>query len=180
MQHGKLTTERTIIERISLEDADFILALVNSPGWIRFIGDRDISNLDDARRYLQDGFLKSCRDNGFGYYSVRLACTLEPVGICGFLKRPYLDNADFGFALLPDYFGRGLAYEACRAVLAYGARAFAFPVLDAVTVPDNLRSMRLLEKLGFERQDQGINMPGDECLLLYRRRSPEKTAVLNG
>ena len=145
-----LLTERTIIETISLNDAEFFVSLVNSPDWLRFIGDREVKDVTDARRYLQAGFLKCYNENGFGYYLVR---TLDrtPIGICGFLKKANLQNADFGFALHPNWFGLGLGYESATAVLDYGIRTYSFMVLDAVTAPDNVRSKRLLERLGFIR-----------------------------
>ena len=163
-----LETERTVVDRITLNDAPFFVDLVNSPDWLRYIGDRDVSSVDDARRFLSAGFLKSYIDNEFGYYIVRTASDRAPIGICGFLKKPTLQNPDFGFALLPKYYGQGFATESCRAVLNFGIHAFGFTVLDAVTRPDNLRSTRLLTKLDFKRHGlvQGDTPP--DKLALYR------------
>lgn len=161
-----LETERTLIAPIGLEDAPFVVALVNSPDWLRYIGDRRVSDTEDARRYLEDGFLESARVNGFGYYVIRRAIDGVPMGICGFLNKPTLEYPDLGFALLPEYYGQGFAFEACRAVLDHGIRAFDFRVLDAVTVTDNVPSMRLLEKLEFQRL--GIMTDGASELQLAR------------
>ena len=170
-----LRTERTIIETITLNDAEFFVSLVNSPGWLRFIGNREVNDADDARRYLQTGFLKCYDENGFGYYLVK---TLDrtPIGICGFLKKSNLENADFGFALHPDWFGQGLGLESATAVLAYGIRTYSFTVLDAVTSPDNVRSKRLLERLGFIRIGAIGNMENTE---LYRLQCASKTCASN-
>lgn len=165
-------TERTIIEKITQNDAPFILELVNSPDWVRFIGDRNVANVDDARNYLRNGFLQSYADNGFGYYVARLKPNLLPIGIGGFLKKPSLENPDFGFALLPNYIGQGLALEYSRAILDYGIRNFCFCVLDAVTTPDNIRSIRLLEKLGFKEHGIAKSGTGEHELRLFRWRSP--------
>ena len=161
-----LRTERTIIETIQLTDAEFFVSLVNSADWLRFIGDRKVNDVEDARRYLLAGFLKCYDENAFGYYLVR-TLALTPIGICGFLKKAHLENVDFGFALLPDWYGLGLGYEAAKAVLDYGIRTFSFSVLDAVTSPDNVRSKRLLEKLGFNRIGESGNIENAE---LYRWR----------
>ena len=143
-----LRTERTLIDAITLNDADFFVSLVNSPGWLRFIGDRKVNDAEDARRFLQTGFLQCYNENGFGYYLVK-ALDRTPIGICGFLKKAHLENVDFGFALHPNWFGLGLAYESAIAVLDYGIETYSFMVLDAVTAPDNVRSKRLLDRLGF-------------------------------
>lgn len=163
-------TERMIIENVTLDDAPFIYELVNSPNWVRFIGDRYVFSIDDACNYLRKGFLLSYANNGFGYYVARLKTNLLPVGIGGFLKKPSLENPDFGFALLPNYYGQGLAIEYGRAILDYGIQNFRFRVLDAVTTPDNIRSIRLLEKLEFK--DHGIvkSDVGEQNLRLFRWR----------
>lgn len=163
-----LSTERTTIDSITVNDASFFVDLVNTPDWLRFIGDRNVMSTDDATEYLKQGFLKSYAENGFGYYLVKHAASAVPMGICGFLKKPALQNPDFGFAFLPDFFGQGFATEACQAVLDFGIKTYRFTVLDAVTAVDNKRSIRLLEKLGFEvvgTTDDEVSTNGQ---LLYR------------
>ncbi|MEM7532729.1 MAG: GNAT family N-acetyltransferase [Chloroflexota bacterium] len=161
-----LTTERTIVERITLDDAPFFFDLMNSPGWLRYIGDSYVTDLDVARFVIRYSYLRTYEYHEFGYYVIKDATTRIPIGICGFLKKPFLSNPDFGFALLPDYHGRGLAREACTAILQFGIQRFDFSVLDAVAKPDNVRSIRLLEKLNF--CPQGLIDVKEEELALYR------------
>ncbi|MBC8504128.1 MAG: GNAT family N-acetyltransferase [Chloroflexi bacterium] len=151
IQH-MIETNRTTIRKISLADAPFIFELVNSTAWIRFIGNRNINNLEAAKQYLRNGFLKYETHPGFSYY---LAQTKDetPMGICGFLKKPYLEYVDFGFAFIEKYHRQGYGYEVGHAVLAYGIEMYNFKTLDAVTHPDNLPSIGLLEKLGFQQTD---------------------------
>lgn len=160
-------TKRTLIDRICVDDASFFVLLVNTPDWLRYIGDRNVADETDARRFLEEGFFKSYRENGFGYYLIRDKPSRDPIGICGFLKKPDLANPDFGFALLPEYYNRGLAFEASQAILEFGIQRFSFNVLDAVTCKENTRSMRLLQKLGFEREG---SVDGDDAndLVLFR------------
>ena len=110
--------------------------------------------------------MKCYNENGFGYYLVKIL-DRTPIGICGFLKKANLENVDFGFALHPDWFGLGLGYESATAVLNYGIRTYSFIVLDAVTSPDNVRSKRLLDRLGFNRIGAIGNIENTE---LYRWR----------
>lgn len=142
------TTERTTVNTLSIDDAPFILALTQTEGWMRFIGDNGFTSVTEAEDYISEGFLKTYLVHGFGYYLVS-ETDGKPIGIAGFLKKNYLQNPDFGFAFMPEYHGLGYAMEACQAVLDYGVGFFAFEHLDAVTLPINKPSIALLEKLGF-------------------------------
>ncbi len=163
-----ITTARTTITPITLEDAAFFVELMNSPGWIKYIGQRDIKDTDSAGAYIDRNLLQSKRENGFGYYLVRQRQGNAPMGICGFLKKPDLAFPDFGFAFLPQYGGQGMAEESCRRVFEHDVETFDFKVLDAVTRHDNVRSIRLLEKLQFNYQEALTDEPVQEALCLYR------------
>ena len=162
-------TNRTVATKISLLDAEFFLKLANTDGWLRFIGDRQIETTEDAEAYIANSFLKTYDDHQFGYYIVKDASQTHSLGIAGFLKKPFLQNPDFGFAFLPEHTGQGLAYESCRAILKFGVTHFKFSVLDAVTDPSNQRSIRLLEKLDFQ-YDNAIESDKEPRLCLYRRQ----------
>ncbi|NND81435.1 MAG: GNAT family N-acetyltransferase [Gammaproteobacteria bacterium] len=151
MEPGAHLTEtaRTRIRAVTLSDADFILRLTQSDGWRRYIGDNKFTTTADAEKYIEEGFLKSYVVHGFGYYIVSDLAG-NPMGIVGFLKKKYLNNPDFGFAFLPECHGHGYAMEAGLATFDYGVRRFMLSAVDAVTVPENRASIKLLEKLGFE------------------------------
>ena len=159
-------TERTTVRQMTLADAPFILELVNSPTWIRFIGDRNIRDLDAAQRYLKEGFLAYYATPGYSYYLVETKDE-EPIGICGFLNKAYLDHEDLGFAFNERYQGQGFGYEVGRPIMEYGIDRFGFRVLDAVTNDDNAASIGLLSKLGF-RSAGTIEVPGSGKGRLFR------------
>ena len=146
------TTERLRIEKAQLQDDDFFFRLLNSPSWIRYIGDRGIRTRDDAEQYIQDSVLESYQQHGYGLYKVVFKATGHPMGLCGFLKRTYLDHADIGFAILPEYERQGYTYEAARALLEYGATVLKLRPMLAITTSSNLRSRHLLAKLGLIEQ----------------------------
>jgi ribosomal-protein-alanine N-acetyltransferase len=112
-----LQTNRLAITELTITDASFILELVNSPGWLQYIGDRGIKDKQGAENYILNGPMSSYERYGHGLYLVTLKQTGERIGICGILKRDTLEHADIGFALLPQYFGKAYAYEAASAVL---------------------------------------------------------------
>ena len=162
-----LETDRLILRWLIPEDAEFILRLLNEPSWLRFIGNKGVRTLDDARDYILKGPVEMYSRLGFGLYLVELKAENLPIGICGLIKRDSLADVDIGFAFLPDFWGKGYAYESASAVMEYGVRAFGLKRLVAITTPDNYASAGLLEKLGF-KFERVINLSDDgEALRLF-------------
>jgi len=131
-------------------DAPFILELLNEPDFIRNIGDREVRTLEDARRYIQHGPMVSYSQHGFGLFLVELRDSGRPVGICGLLKRDYLQDVDVGFALRESYRGKGYAFEAAQAAMRHGREDLGISRIVAITSPENRASMNVLRKLGLE------------------------------
>jgi RimJ/RimL family protein N-acetyltransferase len=148
-----IETERLQLRRLTLDDAAFIVELLNQPSWLLYIGDKGVRTLDDACRYLNEGPLAMYERHGFGLYRVGLKGDDAPIGLCGLIKRDTLEDVDIGFAFLPQYWGQGYAYEAAAATMAHGHRVLGLPRIVAIVSPGNQASIRLLEKLGlqFER-----------------------------
>jgi RimJ/RimL family protein N-acetyltransferase len=142
-------TERLRVRRFSLDDAAFILRLLNDPSFIRHIADKGVRTLDDARAYLRNGPLASVEKHGFGLNRVELKESGEAIGMCGLIHRDAFDDVDVGYALLPAFCGQGYALEATRAVLDSAVRHHGLQRVIAVVNPDNVDSSRMLEKLGF-------------------------------
>lgn len=155
-----LETDRLILRRLSTVDAEFILRLVNEPSWLRFIGDRGIRNIEGACAYILNGPVEMYSRLGFGLYLVELKEEGVSIGLCGLIKRDSLEDVDIGFAFLPEYWGRGYAFEAASAVMEYGGRALGIRRIVAITSADNESSARLLEKLGF-RFERMIKLSDD-------------------
>jgi RimJ/RimL family protein N-acetyltransferase len=143
-----LETDRLILRHFTLDDAAFILELVNEPGWKQFIGDRGINTLDAARQYIETVPLASYAKNGFGLYAVELKDDHTLVGMCGLLKRDTLEDVDIGFALLSRFEGQGYAREAANGTLDYAREQLGLRRVVAITTKDNDRSGRLLEQSG--------------------------------
>ena len=162
-----LETSRLILRQMTVDDAAFMLVLLNDPSWIRFIGDRGVRTLDEARNYILQGAMTNYPRLGYGFYLVELKEAGIAIGMCGLAKRDYLEHADIGFAFLPEYCGQGYAFEAAAATLNYAQQQLHLPRILATTRLDNLSSSKLLEKLGM-RLDKVIMHPdGDRELKLY-------------
>ena len=142
-------TGRLTLRRIGLDDDGFALALLNEPSFLLHIGDKGVRTREDARRYIADGPLASYERFGFGLWLVQRKDGGEAIGICGLLKREWLEDVDLGFALRPEFWGRGYAFEAASAVLACAREPLGLHRIVAVTSLDNAPSIQLLAKLGF-------------------------------
>jgi len=151
-----LESPRLRLRQVVDEDAPFILALLNDPGWLRYIGDRGVRTLDDARRYIAQGPRKMYADHGFGLYLVERKLDGVPLGLCGLIRRETLPDVDIGFALAEQFRGQGYAHEAAAATLRHAREALRLPRVVAIAMPENQASTRLLERLGlrFERTIQ--------------------------
>lgn len=145
-----LETDRLVLRWMSIEDSEFMLELLNDPSWVRFIGDRGARTIDDASDYILNKIVPMYERFGFGLFVTELKTDGSPIGICGLIKRDALEDVDIGFAFLPKFRANGYAYESASAVMAYGKSALALNRIVAITSPDNDRSARLLEKLGFK------------------------------
>ncbi len=156
-------------------DAGFILELLNSPTWLEFIGNKGVSTIEQALGYINQNLLGSYKAHGFGLYKVCLKGTLEPIGLCGFLQRDYLESPDIGFALLPEYEGNGFMGEAGQAIMEFGKSHLKLDHILAIVMPENDRSKRLLEKIGFKAIGM-INPRGSdgELMLFSNEKSHPK------
>ncbi|WP_412069973.1 GNAT family N-acetyltransferase [Rubrivirga sp. IMCC43871] len=143
-------TARLVVRRLTVADAPFIRGLVTEPGWLRWIGSRDVETVADAERYLREGPLASYAAHGHGLYLVSHKGG-EPVGICGILRRPTLDAPDLGYAVAARHAGKGYATEAARATLAHARRDLGLARVVAITDADHAASHRVLTKAGMRR-----------------------------
>lgn len=159
---------RLQFDELTDADAEFILKLTNSEAWLRYIGDRGVRSLDDARRYIEDGPRRLYREHGYGLWRITRADASAPMGLCGLVRRDSLPGPDLGFALLPDFWGQGYAREAARATLDFAREHLSLRELFAISQPNNAASLALLERLGF-RHIETMGIDGQEPALCKLR-----------
>jgi len=155
-----METARLNIRRLLPGDAAFVLELLNDPSFIQNIGDRGVRNLESARDYIMLGAIASHEKHGYGLDVVELKATAEPAGICGLVRRDYLDDPDIGFAFLPRFTGLGYAVESATAVFEHAHSVLKLPRVLAIVSPANERSIRVIERIGL-RYERMITPPGD-------------------
>lgn len=157
----KYRTHRLLLNELTIHDAEFILELVNTPEWIKYIGNRNIKNKEEATAYIQ----KIIDTSTTHYWIVKIQDQRVPIGIITFIKRNYLEHHDIGFAFLPKYTKQGYACEATAAVLNDVIKDPSHTQILATTVKENTNSIQLLERLGFIHNKKAKS--GNVALLVY-------------
>ena len=138
-------TNRLQISPLSHRDNSFIIELVNTPGWLKYIGNRDIYTAIDAQMYIQN-----ILDNPqCQYWVINRKDDGKPIGLISLIKRDYLDHHDIGFAFIPTCIGLGYAYEATSYIIKKILKDEKYKTLYAIALPDNKSSIKLLNRLGF-------------------------------
>lgn len=145
-------TQRLTLAALTLDHAAFIQQLLNTPGWLQFIGDRNVRSEAEAYAYIN----KINENPAITYWTVSLPEEVAPIGVISLIQRDYLDFPDIGFAFLPEFGGKGYAFEAASAILDHLRTDLNYPRLYAAALPDNTASLKLLIKLGFhfERSEE--------------------------
>jgi RimJ/RimL family protein N-acetyltransferase len=149
-----LETERLTLRELDREcDAAFVKELLNTPKFLKYIGDREVRTIEEAGDFIEHRYAASYREHGYGLWAVDLKKNGTPIGICGFVRRETLPGPDLGFAFLPDYERQGYGFESAEAVMKYGRERLGMADVWAITSIDNDASGSLLEKLGFAYQE---------------------------
>jgi len=161
-------TERLQLLAITAADAPYLLALMNTPKWIKNIGDRNVNSIAEAAVYIRKKITPQFEKLGYGNYKVIRKSDGQFLGTCGLYDRPGLEGVDIGFAFLPAYEKNGYAYEAAKKLRDEGFASFGIHTISAITLPSNLDSQKLLKKLGLTFVKM-IQLPNeDEKLMLYQ------------
>jgi RimJ/RimL family protein N-acetyltransferase len=166
-----IATERLELRHFDSDDAAFVLRLVNEPSFLRYIGDRGVRSIADARRYIADGPVAGYERYGHGLLCVVRKTDGVAVGMCGVLKRDALPEPDLGFSFLPEHWSQGYAFESASAVLRHARQVLGLGRILAITTVDNSASIRLLGKLGF-RFDRMITTGDDQTELRLFESGP--------
>lgn len=147
-----IESSRLNLRELNVQDASFILQLLNEPAFLRFIGDKGVRTLADAGEYILKGPVDSYHRHGFGLYLAALRQCATPIGICGLVKRETLADVDIGFAFLQAHWSQGYATESAAAVLAHGRQRLGIKRIVAITAPENTASIAVVERIGLAFQ----------------------------
>jgi RimJ/RimL family protein N-acetyltransferase len=170
----RIETERLVLRPFRAQDLEPLAAMWAEPEVVRYIGGQALTREDTWRRQLA-----ACGQwpyTGWGYWIAELKSSGEVVGQLGFadFKRemePRIEGEpELGYVFSPSVHGQGIAYEACSAVLEWGDENLDATSYPAIISLGNNASVRLAEKLGFERAPDAVYR--GETISLFRRSRP--------
>lgn len=166
----RLETERLLLRWFAPDDVDAFYLLGSDPRVIRYVGNVPFASRDAALQTLLAAPLNDYAVHGFGRFACVWKETERVIGFCGPKWLPDMQEVELGYRFLPEFWGRGLATEASRAVLAYARDDLRLKRLIALLHPENLASAKVVTKLGFalERNTNVSWFPGVE-LELYAK-----------
>ena len=149
----RLVTGRLVLREFVEADWADVLAYQQDPRYLRYYpwterSEADVRNFVELFRGWQSEDPRR---------SYQLALTLKPsgrlIGNCGIRRKPDNDwEADIGYELDPDYWGKGYATEAARALVQHGFREMGLERISSWCIADNIASARVLERLGFRQE----------------------------
>ncbi|MCG9760129.1 MULTISPECIES: GNAT family N-acetyltransferase [Pseudoalteromonas] len=143
------TGERVFLRKANLNDAGFLLRLLNQKSFIDNIRDKGIKTQQQAEEHIEQAYLIPYQIGTPAAYIVVEASSNTSIGVCGLYQRPFFNIPDLGYAFLDDFTGKGYASEAARLLMEYVRSEESHPKLSAITLESNTASMNLLSKAGF-------------------------------
>ena len=166
-EHKVFESERLKLRPTSVEDASLILQLLNTPKWLRFVGDRNVHNEKEAKEYIRKRMLPQLEKLGYSNYTIIRKSDGSKLGCCGLYDRKGLEGVDIGFALLPEHEKQGYALEASKEMMRAAREEFGISKIKGITSKDHYASQKLLEKLGMTCSGTVILPDEDEELLVF-------------
>lgn len=164
-QYEHFETERLNLDIAKVSDAAFFLELLNSPSWIKYIGDRNVHSIQEAEIYIESRMVAQYNRIGFGNYVLRRKDDGVIVGVCGLYDRPGMEHIDIGYALLKQFEGQGYASEAAIKLYDVAKTEFGLTEIRAFTLVNHHASQKVLYKLGM-KPIKTFTMEGDDAELL--------------
>jgi ribosomal-protein-alanine N-acetyltransferase len=144
-----LETERLLLRKMRLDDAEAMFAYASDPEVTRYVlwdTHRSIEDSEDFLRLATEGYERG----DFGGWGVVLKDSGAFIGTCGMDAgyAPEHARAELGYVLSREYWGRGLMSEAVRAVIRFGFERLELNRLEARCIAENVASARVMEKAG--------------------------------
>ena len=164
---ANITTERLQLTPTTLADAELVLELMNTPKWLKYIGDRNLHSLAEAQNYIAEKITPQIKQLGYGSFTIRILNSAQKIGLVGLYDREGLEGIDIGFGLLPEFEKQGYAFEASSKLLAFAKQELNLKNIKGITAKTNTRSQQLLVKLGLQFKEDVILPNTPEQLKLY-------------
>ena len=172
-QYKSFTSKRLIIRPTSEQDAKLIFQLMNTPKFLKYVGDRKISSINYAKNYIHYKMLPQLYKIGYSTYTLVKKSNGNKIGICGLYDRNGIEGIDIGFSILPQFERLGYAYESTSRIIKAAFEEFKMKELKAITDQKNISSQALLKKLGFKFTVKTVLPNENDELLLFEIKKLE-------
>ena len=149
MSSIEIHTDRLMMRPFKMGDESDVLAFSSNPEINRFTGDPVISSISEVIALIENVWLSDYSSHGYGRFAVIHKADHTIIGFCGVKYLPELQGTDLGYRFLPEYWGQGIATEACTAMVKDAFERLQLEKIYAFVEPENTASSRVLEKLGF-------------------------------
>ena len=171
--HVVLETERLLLRRFSVDDAEALMELESDPEILRYVGRKPLADLDAYRQHIQSRLLPyDSRPEGYGGWVILEKASGDFLGGCSL--KPALDSRsavemgfgaeeiEVGYGLRRRSWGKGYATELVQALVRMAFTKFGAPCVVASVSIDNVASVRVLEKAGLRRIGEAVYLPGED------------------
>lgn len=151
----EIETSRLRLRYFTPDDLDELASITADPEVVRYIGEGLPLTREETWRNLR-GIIDTFARRGYGRWALVEKAGGALLGYCGLTQLPESPGVELVYLLARRAWGRGIATEASLACLRYGFEELGLERIYALTMPDNLRSRRVLERVGmkFLREDR--------------------------
>jgi len=171
-------TDRLVLRHLTPDDAPELFRIYSDPGTLKFMGGGPASQ-DEVREGIDNHIRSYYDERGFGLWGTVEKNSGRLIGRCGILYQDINGKVDAELAYLLDRstWRKGFATEAANEIVRLAGEKLGFKRMVAVIHPDNLGSIRVAEKCGFELETMVDDFKDFGNVLLYSRGlSPQNTA----
>ena len=144
-----METDRLLLRTFVPDDLEVFYHLVSDPDVTRFTLDGGKSR-EEVKQGLEERVFGDYRKYGYGRWATVLKATGRIIGFAGLKFLEDIGEVDLGYRFFKEYWGKGLATEAARALLAYGFDVLQLRRVIGIADVENKASIRVLEKVGFQ------------------------------
>lgn len=174
-----LETKRLSIRRFTIEDAAAVLEFGSNDQVCELTGDKKINTLKEAEDIINNIWLPEYEKYGYARMALVYKKDKKVIGFAGLKFETEFDVTDIGYRLLPEYWGKGLATEACIPLLFYGFKVLKIPKIVGVCLTENRASANVLKKLGLKLTKKGDILGDGEDYQWYELKNDDYQNVVS-
>ena len=152
----RIETERLIIRPFELRDIDASYEMNLDPEVSQYTGDGGVVPKEEMERRIVKNVFGDYEKYGFGRLAVELKGENKFIGFTGLKYLPDMDEVDLGFRFMKQYWGMGIATESGKASIDFGFTILGLKRIIGLVLPENVKSVRVLEKLGFQYEKEFV------------------------